>query len=63
MSKNLESLLRPTLNVVFVLAVFYGWVMNLYAIWHTVDNPIAGKFILRCIGIFVPPIGAILGYL
>jgi hypothetical protein len=27
------------------------------------DNPVTAKFILRCIGVFVGPVGAILGYL
>lgn len=40
-----------------------GWVMNVIAIWHTMDNPITAKFILRVVGIFVAPIGGILGYL
>ncbi len=46
-----------------IAAVALGWVFNVMAIWHSIDNPITAKFILRCIGIFVLPIGAILGYL
>ncbi len=40
-----------------------GWIFNVVSIWHSIDNPITAKFILRCIGIFVFPIGGILGYL
>lgn len=46
-----------------IAAAALGWVFNIMAIWHSIDNPITAKFILRCIGIFVIPIGAILGYL
>jgi len=44
-------------------ALVLGWIFNVVAIWHSIDNPITAKFILRCIGIFVFPIGGILGYL
>jgi hypothetical protein len=44
-------------------ALVLGWIFNVVSIWHSIDNPITAKFILRCIGIFVFPIGGILGYL
>lgn len=46
-----------------VVALLYGWVANIIVIWHTIDNPVTAKFILRCIGVFVPIVGSILGYL
>ena len=46
-----------------IAALAIGWIFNVVAIWHSIDNPITAKFILRCIGIFVFPIGGILGYL
>ncbi len=49
------------LGIVGTLMV--GWVFNVMSIWHTIDNPVTAKFILRCIGIFIFPIGGILGYL
>jgi hypothetical protein len=51
-----------TLTVIW-LVFFVGWVMNIIAIWNTMDNPVTAKFILRCIGVFVGPVGSILGYL
>lgn len=39
-----------------------GWVMNIVAIFHIANEPIAGMFIIRCIGVFVAPLGAILGW-
>ncbi|HHT4259165.1 hypothetical protein [Klebsiella variicola] len=45
----------------FVVAVI-GWVANLIQlITMSMDSSSAGLFIGRAIGIFVPPIGAILG--
>ena len=40
-----------------------GWVFNVMAIWHSIDGPVTTKFIVRCIGLFVFPVGGILGYL
>jgi len=51
-----------SLIAVFIAGI-YGWFSNIVAIYHTVDLPITGMFIFRCVGIFVAPIGAVLGYL
>ena len=48
--------------VVVVLAGVVGWVMNIFDIVAAVSDPITAMFILRCVGIFVAPLGAILGY-
>lgn len=40
----------------------YGWVWNIIAIWHSTHDPLTAQFILRVVGIFVFPVGAILGY-
>lgn len=40
-----------------------GWIMNIMTIWNTYDLPLTGKFVLRIIGVFVFPIGGVLGYL
>lgn len=49
--------------IVLYCALIVGWVMNIVTIWNTMNNPVTAKFILRCIGVFVGPIGGILGYL
>lgn len=50
------------LAVALVLAGVVGWVMNISDIVAAVSDPITAMFILRCVGIFVAPLGAILGY-
>jgi len=49
------------LVVIPILVV--GWIFNVLAIWHTMDGSLTAKLILRCIGVFVFPVGGILGYL
>lgn len=53
-------------QVILILGIWVfcliGWVLNVVAIWNTIDNPVTAKFILRVVGIFVAPIGTILGY-
>lgn len=46
----------------FVMAMIVGWVKNVMAIIDS-DGTITGMLIGRVIGVFVPPIGSILGWL
>lgn len=46
----------------FVVAMLVGWVNNIIAIIGS-DGTITGMLIGRVIGVFVPPIGSILGWL
>ena len=43
-----------------VLAAIVGWVFNFMALYN---GPINGMFVARVVGVFVFPIGSILGYL
>jgi hypothetical protein len=45
------------------LAAGYGWVMNIVKIVDMGFEPLSGLVIFRCIGVFVPPLGVILGYI
>jgi hypothetical protein len=44
------------------LAGIGGWIANLVKLVGGVDDPITTLFVLRVVGIFAPPLGAILGY-
>lgn len=48
--------------IALLIAAAAGWVMNIAAIVHTLSDPLTGVFIFRCVGIFIAPLGAILGY-
>jgi hypothetical protein len=39
-----------------------GWILNIFAILHMVSGPLTTLFVLRIVGIFAFPLGAILGY-
>jgi hypothetical protein len=39
-----------------------GWVRNIITIAHSGLDQISGMLILRIVGIFVAPLGAVLGY-
>lgn len=64
MSKNLEN--APTWFVFTLFGVFLvglvGWVLNIIEIFQlTLQSPI-GWIIGRVVGVFIPIVGAILGY-
>lgn len=48
--------------IALILAGVYGYISNIVDIISMVNDPITGMFILRCVGIVVYPLGAILGY-
>lgn len=51
----------PAAFLIFVLSL-YGWLMNLIILWNMPLDPLTGQLIVRIIGIFVAPLGAVLGY-
>lgn len=48
--------------VILLLAGIVGWVMNIVTVVHLLSDPLTGFFVLRCIGILLFPLGAVLGY-
>ena len=51
--------------ICILLAAVYGWIINLYDTIHLVTHgaPVDAMFIVRIIGIPLPVLGAILGYI
>lgn len=47
--------------LIWVFAVG-GWIANIVKIVLSIDLPLTGLFVFRCIGIIVAPLGAILGW-
>jgi hypothetical protein len=45
------------------LAAVIGWIINVFRIIGGLNDPINGMFIFRIVGVFVAPLGAILGYI
>lgn len=46
-----------------IIAGGIGWVWNIVKLIGMGLDPITGLLIVRAIGIFVPPVGAVVGYL
>ena len=45
-----------------VIAAVAGWVMNIITIAHSNFSDLTGLLVLRVVGIFIAPLGAILGW-
>lgn len=44
-------------------AFVYGWICNIVSLYHSSFDTITGQLVLRVIGIFVVPLGSVMGYL
>lgn len=44
------------------LVSIVGWCMNIWALYDSVGGALNAMFVARCVGAFVAPLGAILGY-
>jgi hypothetical protein len=49
----------------FVLAVVTigGWVANVVKLFDSAFDPLTGEVVLRIVGVFLPPLGVVMGYL
>ena len=57
-----ELLVGGFIFIVLPLAV-WGWVWNIVKLIGMGLDPITGLLIVRVIGIFVPPLGAVVGFI
>ena len=50
---------------VFTLLAFmvYGWALNIMAVFAATDAMSTGQFVVRAAGIFLVPLGGIMGYI
>ena len=54
------------LEIIIVFVLLFGvggWIANIVKIFAILNEPITGMFILRIVGVFAAPVGAVLGYL
>lgn len=59
--KNSVILLLVYLLVVAVCCI--GWIMNIINLFNTKNFELSGVIILQIIGIFLAPLGVVMGYL
>jgi hypothetical protein len=62
MRKQKGFALGELLLVLFYIAVLAGWVMNIGQILRMLDAPVTVLLVLKIIGIFVAPLGVVLGW-
>jgi len=63
MSSKVDVGLTGSLAIIAVfIAGVIGWVMNIMTIAGSEFTPITGLLVLRVVGIFVAPLGAVLGW-
>jgi len=62
MKYKTTSTTAAILWLAIVVAFCYGWIANIITIAHSDLSTFTGMLILRIAGIFVAPLGAILGY-
>jgi hypothetical protein len=51
------------LYLLLIAAIFYGWINNIVILFHSSFATITGELVLRTVGIFVAPLGVVMGYL
>lgn len=56
------SLTEITIFII-VIAGAIGWILNVIKVTALFDNPVDAMFVLRCVGILLAPLGAVLGYM
>ncbi len=61
--KNRGCTVVELLALLAILAAGFGWFANIYKLTTMTFDPITTILIIRAIGIFVPPVGAVMGYL
>ena len=62
-SSEQGAIIAALVWLAIVVAAAYGWVMNIVQLYHSSFSEITGQLILRVIGIFVAPLGSVMGYL
>ena len=63
MKKQFGFTIIEIIVAVVGIAGAVGWIWNIVKFVHTCCAPIDGMLVVRGIGIFVPPLGAVMGYL
>ena len=48
--------------LVVIIAFIYGYFANIFTIVKLMSAPFGVEIVLRCVGLFMVPLGSILGY-
>lgn len=47
----------------FIFLAMAGWTLNVVAVLRGLHAPLTGEFLLRVVGLMVPPLGCLFGWL
>ena len=61
-SPALANLFELTVVIIWLVGAI-GWIANIYKLANSSFDVLTGMLVLRIVGIFLAPLGAILGYL
>ena len=62
-SKEVGAYVAAGLYLTIVGLAIYGWIANIVTLYHSSFSEITGQLVLRVVGIFVAPLGSIMGFL
>ena len=57
------GILAIVVYLALIVAICWGWIANIVTLYHSNFNDLTGQLVLRIVGIFVAPLGAIMGFL
>jgi hypothetical protein len=49
--------------IVLTVGIVGGWVANIVKLFDSAFDPLTGEVVLRIVGVFLPPLGVVMGYL
>ena len=62
MKKKYGNAITAVIVILIGAVLVGGWVWNIVKLIGMTLDPITGLLIVRAIGIFIPPVGAVVGY-
>lgn len=63
MHKQKGATLLEFVALLIGLLLIGGWIANVVKIVGAISEPLTGLFIIRCVGVFAAPVGAVLGFI
>lgn len=63
MNKQRGFTILEMLITIIAIAGTYGWIANIFKLAVSSFEPLTGVVILRVVGIFIAPLGAVLGFI
>lgn len=56
----MERIIGYTISFSLIAAAIFGWCYNIYKLFYL--DSMSGELVLRGLGVIIPPLGVIMGY-